>query len=451
VRRRLETWFEPEDAYLRLFAGSRRSFWLDSGMGATSGVSYVGDGHRLVTASVAEGTVTEWDSTVRRTSRSTVFDHLRANPDDTWVGWLGYELGALTNGTPWHPSRYSDAAMISVSRMLEFDHANRVVTAVEGPSTGSPEPFAWITGIERAPDRRSDAPPQHSRGPTGRAVWRHDRAGYRRLIEECQRLIRDGEAYQLCLTNQIRVDGGFDPVDVYLRLRRQSPSHHGGLIRCDGEALASASPELFLRIDADRTVTTMPIKGTRPRGLTADADDALRAALAASEKERAENLMIVDLMRNDIGRVAEVGTVTVPALLSVESYAQVHQLVSTVRGRMRAGVGAVDAIAACFPAGSMTGAPKISAISRLADLEAGPRGVYSGAFGMLRPDGTAELAMVIRSIVFDERGATIGTGGGITASSDPDEEIEETRLKARALLTALLGRDDDGMGVRPAG
>jgi anthranilate/para-aminobenzoate synthase component I len=251
-----------------------------------------------------------------------------------------------------------------------------------------------------------------------------------------------GDAYQLCLTNRVDVEVRPDPAETYLALRASSPSHHGGYLRFGDTALLSASPEQFLHVDADGTVSTKPMKGTRPRGADPEQDAALRRELLESEKERAENLMIVDLMRNDLGRIAELGSVSVPNLLEVEEYAHVHQLVSTVRARVRHPLTALDVVRAAFPAGSMTGAPKRSAMTILHELEGGPRGVYSGAFGYLGVDGGADLAMVIRSIVLTPRGASIGTGGGITALSVADEEVEETRVKARALL-AVLGAASD--------
>ncbi|HEU4850437.1 MAG TPA: anthranilate synthase component I family protein, partial [Terrimesophilobacter sp.] len=275
------------------------------------------------------------------------------------------------------------------------------------------------------------------------AVWAHPDADYLAMIETCQRSITAGDAYQLCLTTEVRLDAHPDPVDTYLRLRELSPSHHGGFVRIGGVSLLSSSPEQFLSVSAPepgpggRIVESKPIKGTRRRGTTPEEDAALRAELLSSDKERAENLMIVDLMRNDIGRISEVGSVTVPGLLAVETYAQVHQLVSTVRGVLAAGLDPVDAVAACFPAGSMTGAPKHSAVLTLDELERRPRGIYSGAFGYFGLDGRIELAMVIRSIVLDADGATIGTGGGITALSVPEEELEEVRIKAAALLRVL--------------
>ncbi|MET0974079.1 MAG: anthranilate synthase component I family protein, partial [Leifsonia sp.] len=269
------------------------------------------------------------------------------------------------------------------------------------------------------------------------ARWRHDGSSYERLVVSCQEAITRGDAYQLCLTNTITVDGGFDPLEVYLRLRAGSPTHHGGFLRFGDLALLSASPEQFLQVTPEGRVRTKPIKGTRPRGHSVARDVELRTELEASDKEQAENLMIVDLMRNDLGRIAELGTVSVTSLLAVESYAHVHQLVSTVEASLASGLTAVDALRACFPAGSMTGAPKISAMRILSALEDGPRGIYSGAYGYVGVDGSLDLAMVIRSIVVAPGSATIGTGGGITALSVPAEEVEETRIKARALLAAL--------------
>jgi len=257
------------------------------------------------------------------------------------------------------------------------------------------------------------------------------------MILECQHSITEGDAYQLCLTTEATVDARPDPVATYLALRAASPTHHGALIRAGGVALLSASPEQFLAVSPEGLVTTSPIKGTRPRGQTEADDWRLRTELAASDKERAENVMIVDLMRNDIARVSKPGSVDVTKLLEVESYAQVHQLVSTVRGQLRDGLNGIDAVRACFPAGSMTGAPKLAATEILDRLENRARGIYSGAFGYVGLDGAVDLAMVIRSIIIDSAGSTVGTGGGITALSVPQEELAEAKLKAAALLTVL--------------
>ncbi|TFC58599.1 anthranilate synthase component I family protein [Cryobacterium sp. TMT2-15-1] len=475
----LPEWWDPARVFDTLYRNSPYAFWLDAGNGAETGLSYLGSaspGSRFVTASVPEGTVTvsvAGDPFVPgHPSPGTIFEFLRAEQagfhddatedtgtDDTggfrlgWVGWLGYELGAQTLGTPVHDSRYPDAALLEVHHVLVFDHAARTVRALARRASGdaTDAPQAWADAVLDAL-AASEQPPAASATrpvtwPAGSAVgpvadagvarWRHDVHRYAELIEKCQAFIRAGDAYQLCLTNEILVDVRPHPVEAYLALRAGSPSHHGGLLRFGDTALLSASPEQFLTVTPGGLITTKPIKGTRARSRMAGRDRELRDELEGSGKERAENLMIVDLMRNDLGRIAELGSVQVTNLLAVESYAHVHQLVSTVEARLAAGLTGVDAVASCFPAGSMTGAPKISAMTILDALECGPRGLYAGAFGYLGRNGAVDLAMVIRSIVLSPDGASIGTGGGITALSDPLEEIEETRLKAAALLAVL--------------
>jgi para-aminobenzoate synthetase component I len=216
-----------------------------------------------------------------------------------------------------------------------------------------------------------------------------------------------------------------------------SPAPHQAMLRLGGVSMVSASPETFLRLDRDGTLTTRPIKGTRPRGVDAQDDRRLITELLESEKEQAENLMIVDLMRNDLLQVCDEDSVRVTGLFEVETFSTVHQLVSTVTGTLTRGADGIDAIRACFPAGSMTGAPKSRAVSLLAGWEAGPRGLYSGAWGWLRPDFSLELAMTIRTAVLAEGVVRIGTGGGITWSSKVDEEIAEVGHKAKRLLEAL--------------
>jgi anthranilate synthase component 1 len=219
-------------------------------------------------------------------------------------------------------------------------------------------------------------------------------------------------------------------------LRRATPAHHGGYLRIGDRHLLSSSPEQFIDVTGD-VVRTSPIKGTRPRGATPEEDAALAAELRASEKERAENVMIVDLMRNDLSHIGVPGSVVVERLWEVESYPAVHQLVSTVSARLRADLTFGALCDAVFPAGSMTGAPKLSAMTILHGLERGPRGVYAGCFGHVGLDGTVDLAMVIRSIVVDGEAASVGAGGGITWLSEADAEAAEVATKAGAPLAAL--------------
>ena len=212
----------------------------------------------------------------------------------------------------------------------------------------------------------------------------------------------------------------------------------------------SSSPERFLRVGEDGWVESRPIKGTRPRGRDAGSDERLRAELAGSEKDLAENVMIVDLVRNDLGRVCEIGSVHVPELRVIERYATVFQMVSTIRGRLRPEYDALDAFAASFPPGSMTGAPKIAAMSLLARLEPCRRGFYSGALGWLDARGGADLSVLIRAAILREGRAFVHVGGGVVADSDPHGEWRESMDKARALLAALAlaGREQAGMAGR---
>jgi aminodeoxychorismate synthase component I len=266
---------------------------------------------------------------------------------------------------------------------------------------------------------------------------RHSDEEYLGLIEKAKDSIAAGDAYQLCLTNQMTIETKSHPFAAFLALRENNPAPYMSYMRFGDVSLVSSSPEQFLRVEESGLVSSKPIKGTRKRSLDAQEDLLLVEELRSNEKERAENLMIVDLMRNDLGRVSEPDDVVVSKLFDVESYATVHQLVSTVEAKLKPGLDVFDAVEACFPAGSMTGAPKIRAMEILRGLEQGPRGLYSGCFGYISYSGAADLAMTIRTIVFEDGKATIGIGGGITIDSDPQAELLETKLKARALLSAL--------------
>jgi len=423
--------FSAADTFAALHGDEIDTFWLDSG---TAGTSYLGAGEPwfpdepvldAVRAELA-GPVPEADSDAPPFRLGL-------------VGWFGYELRSETMRVPrTRTSRYPDAAFLRVDRAvaIEADGSAQLLAlgdAWDGELGEWRDDTLRRLSLSKPPARHGDFDRLNHRGVT----WHETGAQYLANIAACQQAIRDGEAYQLCLTTEATVDGAFDPVEVYARLRAQSPSHHGALLRIGGVSLLSSSPERFLEVDPAGTVRTHPIKGTRPRDPDAASDARLKDELLASDKERAENIMIVDLMRNDLARVSEPGSVTVPSLLAVESYAQVHQLVSSVEGRLRPGLDGLDAIAACLPAGSMTGAPKQRATEILDTLEQRARGLYAGAFGYLGRDGRIDLAMTIRSIVLDERGATIGAGGGITALSVPDDEVAEVHLKAAALLRAL--------------
>ena len=273
--------------------------------------------------------------------------------------------------------------------------------------------------------------------PVTSITSRHSDEEYLSLIEKAKDFIAKGDAYQLCLTNQLTVETTSNPFSVFLALRQTNPAPYLSFMKLGEVSLVSSSPEQFLRVHESGLVSSKPIKGTRKRSSDREEDLLLVEELRTNEKERAENLMIVDLMRNDLGRVSEPTDVVVSKLFDVESYASVHQLVSTIEAKLKTGLNVFDAISACFPAGSMTGAPKIRAIEILSELEKGPRGLYSGCFGYISYKGAADLGMTIRTLVFEDNKATLGIGGGITIDSDALAELEETKLKARALLIAL--------------
>jgi anthranilate synthase component 1 len=405
--------------------------WLDAGPDASAGFSYVGlDVEPPLTTWHAVRAAIQTSAPRAGTHHASALGRFALG----WVGWRAYD---------------SEACFARVNTVIEFDHARHEVTVLTClGEDATRRARALIAEASHSDQSISDpsvgelqSPVRDNMAERARGgSWRQTDDEYLANIEACRSEIAAGNAYQLCLTNTYRVDAPFDPqsaLAVYRHLRRENPSHHGAFISLNNTALLSSSPEVFLSVSPSGRVVTKPIKGTRPRGATEQADRALRDELANNPKERAENVMIVDLMRNDLSRVAVEGSVAVDTLLAVESYANVHQLVSTVSAQLRSECTAEDAIDACFPAGSMTGAPKISAMHILAKLEGGPRGIYSGAYGFLGEDGSAELAMVIRSLIIDHTGARLGSGGGITIDSDPDEELAEMHLKAEPLLRAL--------------
>ena len=420
--RPLDDWRDPLALFTLLEEHEDDVFWLDAGPEAREGWSLVGVG---VGAGALPGDVRVDGGGHAPVDGAPPFR-------GGWVGWQDYESGAAAAGAPVADTE-AGGSWMRARRVAAYDHLRRRTWVLAADD----ELDAWadVVAARTAVPRRPSARNQPSTAPVV-AVARHEPTEYAGLVEECRRLIRAGIAYQLCLTTRFTVPGVVDPREAYLRLRAATPAHHGGFVRIGGRTLLSASPEQFLRAEGG-TIRTRPIKGTRPRGATPADDAALAAELRASVKERAENVMIVDLMRNDLSRVCAAGTIRVEGLWRIESYPAVHQLVSTVSGVAAPGTTVSGLFAAAFPAGSMTGAPKLSAMTRLHALEAGPRGVYAGCFGYIGIDGDLDLAMVIRSILVEDGTATIGAGGGITWGSDAAAEVAEVGVKARGPLAAL--------------
>jgi para-aminobenzoate synthetase len=408
-----------------------RCFWLDGGgarewSGRRSMVGWLGDDDVSLTYDAAARTVTRHAGGRAEVVGDDVFAALEAElaagrPEDHWVGYFGYacrpDLPALVGGT------LPDAVWMRPAGIRFFDH-----------------PLVrenWrLSGVATADNVRNPRPAGDPDAPPAPPP------PYAAAFDRVQEHLRAGNSYEVNLTYRQEVASRLDPVTAYLRLRELNPAPYAGFLQHDVRDvpgarawLLSSSPERYALVTADRTLETKPIKGTTPRGATPEADDALRLRLATDPKTRAENLMIVDLLRNDLAMVCEPGTVEVPALMEVESYEAVHQLVSTVRGHLRDDVTALQALRALFPAGSMTGAPKLRTMQVIGELEDGPRGPYAGAFGWISADGRADLGVVIRSLATAGDGRyVLGTGGGITVRSEVGEEHAESRWKADRLL-----------------
>ncbi len=410
-----------EETFRTLAARHARCFWLDGvhergwpGLGPV--VGWLGDDDVSLTLDAAAGLVSRHASGGTEVVGTDVFevleDEVAAGPPDAfWVGYLGY---ASRPDLPARPgSDQPDAAWLRVdpTRLLAIEPDN---------PTARPEGTSYD-------------------GPLADEQW------YAGAFDAVQEHLHAGRSYEVNLTYRVAATAAIEPVSAYLGLRRRSPAPYAGFLQHDVAGargwLLSASPERFAAIDADRTVEARPIKGTLPRGASPDEDRDLAARLAVDPKSRAENLMIVDLMRNDLSRVCDPGTVEVPSLMAVESYAQVHQLVSVVTGHLQDDVSTVAALRSVFPPGSMTGAPKLRTMEIIDEVETTPRGAYAGAFGWLRPDGRADLAVVIRSLTTagDDRWG-LGTGGGITVRSEAADELQESYAKARAILGVLSPR-----------
>jgi len=366
------------------------------------------------------------------------------------VGLFAYELGRRL--LPLRTTSTDDLELPEISlffyeHAILFDHQRDEIHAVayargdteaaarreaEARATLLAESVAALPAIDVPPPAPEPNPPV---GLPLQATLSADE--YRAAVSRCREEILSGNAYELCLTGRFELPFAGDPVRLYRRLRRENPAPYASFFRHPEGLLLGTSPERFLRLSPDGRVEARPIKGTRPRGRDVDEDAALRDDLAGSEKDRAENVMIVDLLRNDLHRVCTPGTVKVSELCAIEEHAEVFQMVSTIEGELRRGNDRCDLLAASFPGGSMTGAPKIAAMEILASMEPAVRGWYSGCQGYLGFDGGMDLSIVIRGIQLMKGRALIGAGGAVVYDSDPENEWREALHKAAAPLRAL--------------
>ncbi len=364
-----------------------------------------------------------------------------------WLGCLGYELKRETGGSD-VAARTPDAALIFAGRAVVLDHIAGTVwlLALEAPDADS-----WLDTARTAVRECAGAQIHDTRTvgthaggstgvgrPAGPAFSSRDTAlSYKQKIAAAQHEIHEGNSYEVCLTTTLTARlpaAAAEPWPTYLALRRKNPAPFASYLRFGGLSVASTSPERFLRIASDGGMRAEPIKGTRRRGADPAQDRELRAELASSLKDRAENIMIVDLLRNDLSHFAEPGSVTVSRLCEIESYATVHQMVSTIDAQLMPGSPRAEAVAACFPAGSMTGAPKISTMAILDRLEDGPRGLYSGAIGYFSLNGATDLAVAIRTLVTDSGAGTTGA----RAAGDGGAKLWRRRNSPSASAVPLL-------------
>ncbi|MDX2192095.1 MAG: aminodeoxychorismate synthase component I [Gemmatimonadales bacterium] len=375
------------------------------------------------------------------------------------AGWLAYDFGHTLERIP--ATRYDDLALPLAEfgvydAVLAWDHQQGRCWAV-GPDA---DRVAWLAAVAHgrtggpADADGSSAGATPPAGPPTYPVLGVDHAealglrstftrrGYIDAVQRVRDYIVAGDIFQANLSQRFQCALPCAPFPLYRTLRRRNPAPFAAFLAGDGWDILSASPERFLRLDG-RTVETRPIKGTAPRGLGPMHDLHLGRALTESAKDRAENVMIVDLLRNDLSRVCAAHSVRVPALFALESHPTVHHLVSTVTGTLADGRDAIDLLEATFPGGSITGAPKVRAMEIIAELEPTARGVYCGAIGWLGFDGAMDTSIAIRTIVARHGQATFSAGGGIVHDSEPEREYDETLSKARGLIAALAAARGD--------
>ena len=465
-----------EEAYPLLTGGAEYSFWLDSAREESpmSVASYVGvvpaqlsplrvDSARAAAESGGEDPFAQLEAALACAPRvhpdAAAATGLPAGLRGGYVGYFGYEARAamgMEHGhpvpgyLPAHEAPTPDSLWLPAVRYLVHEHARPGATARswlvgDEPWCEVAEQLLSAAG-ERASENAPVNAPVNAPELAELLLFPAPAAeAYMDAVRASQHEIYEGNSYEVCLTAQTvaRIPNPSPELffELYRRQRAHNSAPYAAYLRCGDFSVLSSSPERFLSVDEQRNAQTKPIKGTVPRGATPEEDAAAAAWLRTDEKTRAENLMIVDLLRNDLSTVSDPASVRVPVLMGVESYSTVHQLVSTVSSRLREGVSAVAAARACFPGGSMTGAPKPSTMQIIEGLEGRARGVYSGALGFVSADGSANLSIVIRTLVaHDEGTVTLAAGGAIVADSDPTAEYEEMLTKLHAALPPSVGR-----------
>ena len=452
----LSTWIEPDEIFEKLFSDKPSVFWLDSNLhNDTTQFSYMGSPEQTISYSLKTNTITINNENEKQTRHQDIFTYLDEELKKQiisnnslpfpfiggFVGYFGYELKKLTGSKKSFPSPYPDSLWLYTTKTIVFDHKYKKVYVV-CLAKDKTEADDWFKKIEKEYlKNQGEATVEGTadRTPSDKKIkckLERSHQQYVRDIKQCQEYLAKGESYQICLTNQFSAKAAVDPLTLYQKLRQTNPAPYAAFIKHNDLAILSCSPEEFLRID-DRFIETKPIKGTIRRGEYEEEDKALMKQLADSKKEWSENAMIVDLLRNDLGKVCQFGTVRTKNLMRIETYQTVHQLVSTITGTLTQEASLIDCVRATFPGGSMTGAPKIRTMEIIDQFEKKARGIYSGCIGFLSLNQNALLSIAIRTIVIQRNELSIGAGGAILIDSNPQKEYEEMMLKANILLQTV--------------
>lgn len=441
---KLSEWKDAEEAFINIYGKKKYIFWLDSSRAeeGLSRFSYMGEAKKIINYSLKNlksSKSTDIFSDLNQQLQKVKINKTNLPFDFTggFVGYFGYELKVLCGFNNAHKSEYPDSLWYFIDQFLVFDHEAKEIYAVcltEQINNAK----AWCRKI-KSKIQAISALPKVCRQKTKQLKFCsvRDKEQYIKDINLCKEYLKKGESYEICLTNTITVEVSINSLDLYRVLRKLNPAPYAAYIKHGAFAVLCSSPERFLKVDQNRWIESKPIKGTAKRGITQEEDIKLAEQLRIDEKTRAENLMIVDLVRNDLGKVCEPGSIFVSKLMEIETYETVHQLVSTICGKQKKDVSVIDCIKSCFPGGSMTGAPKKRTLEILDKLEKKARGVYSGALGFLSANGTADLNIVIRTILVNKNKLSVGAGGAIVAQSDAKKEFEEMILKAQVLIQAI--------------
>lgn len=449
----LEKEFNTEEIYQKLYNYDNRTLWLDSskveeGLSRFSIFGLCGKRGKTLKYNVDTKLVevTDKDGSIKKYKRD-IFTFLKEQrlhwdfdeslPFDFqlgYIGYLGYELKKDTEGVlNKYSYEYPDAYFKYCDRAIVYDHMDKklYILSYDDDKDFAGEIKALLEKdleLEEKSNLKREFP---------KLKFVRDKKGYIEDIEKIKELIRAGETYEVCLTNRLDILDSLDGKEYYMNLREKSPGQYSAFLPLGEIQIASSSMERFMKVDKNRVVSTKPIKGTIRRGESLEEDKKLIEELRSEEKTLSENLMIVDLLRNDLGKFCEIGTVDVPKYMDVETYKTLHQLVTTVCGKIKDDVDVIEVLEKTFPGGSMTGAPKKRTLEIIDELEKVPRGVYSGTIGYISNNSCMDFNIVIRTAVIEDDKATIGVGGAIILLSDDEDEFDEIVLKAKGSLLAL--------------